>query len=604
MSALSPHAYALLKSVFGYDSFRPGQEEVIAAVLEGGPVLAVMPTGSGKSMCYQLPALLDEGLTIVVSPLIALMRDQVQQLLSLGVSAGSLNSSNTTQETDAVWSALKAGSLRLLFVSPERLAMDGLQGALARAGVKRIAIDEAHCVSEWGHDFRPEYRQIRTAVEAMGVGQVIAFTATADRNTRADIAGRLFDRSPTVFVHSFDRPNLDLRFAPKDQPRKQIEAFLKSHREQSGIIYCSSRDRTEKMASWLQDNGFESVAYHAGMEASQRARNQDRFLQEDGIVVAATIAFGMGINKPDVRFVVHADMPGSVEAYYQEIGRAGRDGLPAATLTLFGVEDMALRRRQIAEKDISDERRRIEHARFGRLAMLCEAASCRRQVLLSYFDEHAPACGRCDICRGEVALYDGTVDAQKALSAVYRTGQRFGATYLTDVLTGVESESVTRNGHQSIKTFGVGADRPRGEWGGIIRQLFAADALETASEEHGGFKLSAKGEAILLGQESIQLRKDPPKAPKPARSKVGKGQDMPEGLDEEDGKLFAALRRKRLELAREEGVAAYVVFADRTLIELARERPLSLREMAGIYGIGTAKLERYGEAFLEVVLAG
>ena len=604
MSVLAPQAYALLKSVFGYDQFRAGQEEVIAAVLKGGPVLAVMPTGSGKSMCYQLPALLDGGLTVVVSPLIALMRDQVQQLRHVGVSAGSLNSSNTPHETDEVWSALKAGSLRLLFLSPERLAMDGLHGALARAGVKRVAIDEAHCVSEWGHDFRPEYRQIRSAVEAMGNVQVIAFTATADRNTRADIASRLFDRTPNIFVHSFDRPNLDLRFAPKDQPRKQIDGFLKNHREQSGIIYCSSRDRTEKMTEWLKDSGIEAVAYHAGMDASHRARNQDRFLQEDGIVVAATIAFGMGINKPDVRFVVHADMPGSVEAYYQEIGRAGRDGLPASTLTLFGVEDMALRRRQIAEKQISEDRRRIEHARFGRLAMLCEAASCRRQVLLSYFDEQAPPCGRCDICRGEVALYDGTVDAQKALSAVYRTGQRFGATYLTDVLTGVESESVTRNGHQSIKTFGVGADRPRGEWGGIIRQLFAADALEAASEEHGGFKLSAKGEAILLGQESIQLRKDPPKAPKPARSKVGKGQDMPEGLDEEDGKLFAALRRKRLELAREEGVAAYVVFADRTLIELARERPLSLREMAGIYGIGTAKLERYGEAFLEVVLAG
>ena len=604
MSVLAPQAYALLKSVFGYDQFRAGQEEVIAAVLKGGPVLAVMPTGSGKSMCYQLPALLDGGLTVVVSPLIALMRDQVQQLRHVGVSAGSLNSSNTPHETDEVWSALKAGSLRLLFLSPERLAMDGLHGALARAGVKRVAIDEAHCVSEWGHDFRPEYRQIRSAVEAMGNVQVIAFTATADRNTRADIASRLFDRTPNIFVHSFDRPNLDLRFAPKDQPRKQIDGFLKNHREQSGIIYCSSRDRTEKMTEWLKDSGIEAVAYHAGMDASHRARNQDRFLQEDGIVVAATIAFGMGINKPDVRFVVHADMPGSVEAYYQEIGRAGRDGLPASTLTLFGVEDMALRRRQIAEKQISEDRRRIEHARFGRLAMLCEAASCRRQVLLSYFDEQAPPCGRCDICRGEVALYDGTVDAQKALSAVYRTGQRFGATYLTDVLTGTASESVARNGHQSIKTFGVGADRPRGEWGGIIRQLFAADALETASEEHGGFKLSAKGEAILLGQESIQLRKDPPKAPKPARSKVGKGQDMPEGLDEEDGKLFAALRRKRLELAREEGVAAYVVFADRTLIELARERPLSLREMAGIYGIGTAKLERYGEAFLEVVLAG
>lgn len=357
------------------------------------------------------------------------------------------------------------------------------------------------------------------------------------------------------------------------------------------------------MAIWLQDSGFESVAYHAGMEASQRARNQDRFLQEDGIVVAATIAFGMGINKPDVRFVVHADMPGSVEAYYQEIGRAGRDGLPASTLTLFGVEDMALRRRQIAEKQISEERRRIEHARFGRLAMLCEAASCRRQVLLSYFDEQAPPCGRCDICRGEVALYNGTVDAQKALSAVYRTGQRFGATYLTDVLTGTASESVSRNGHEAIKTFGVGADKTRTEWGGIIRQLFAADALETASEEHGGFKLSAKGEAILLGQESIQLRKDPPKAPKPPRSKVGKGQDAPEGLDEDETRIFTALRRKRLELAREEGVAAYVVFADRTLIELARQRPLSLREMAGIYGVGTAKLERYGEAFLEVLLS-
>ncbi len=603
MSVLDPKAYALLKSVFGYDEFRPGQEEVIAAVLAGGPVLAVMPTGSGKSMCYQLPAVLDEGLTVVVSPLIALMRDQVQQLRHVGVNAGSLNSSNTSHETDEVWSALKSGSLRLLFLSPERLAMDGLHNALSRAGVKRVAIDEAHCVSEWGHDFRPEYRQIRSAVEAMGNVQVIAFTATADRNTRADIAGRLFDRAPHIVVHSFDRPNLDLRFAPKDQPRKQIESFLKSHREQSGIIYCSSRDRTEKMATWLQDSGIESVAYHAGMEANQRARNQDRFLQEDGIVVAATIAFGMGINKPDVRFVVHADMPGSVEAYYQEIGRAGRDGLPASTLTLFGVEDMALRRRQIAEKQISEERRRIEHARFGRLAMLCEAASCRRQVLLSYFDEQVPPCGRCDICRGEVALYDGTVDAQKALSAVYRTGQRFGATYLTDVLTGTASESVSRNGHEAIKTFGVGADKTRTEWGGIIRQLFAGDALETASEEHGGFKLSAKGEAILLGQESIQLRKDPPKAPKPARSKVGKGQDAPEGLDEDETRIFTALRRKRLELAREEGVAAYVVFADRTLIELARQRPLSLREMAGIYGVGTAKLERYGEAFLEVLLS-
>lgn len=604
MATLPQKAYALLKSVFGYDQFRPGQEDVIAAVLSGEPVLAVMPTGSGKSMCYQLPALLDDGLTVVVSPLIALMRDQVQQLRHVGVTAGSLNSSNTPSETDAVWNDLRAGQLRLLFVSPERLAMDGLQTALMRAGVARVAIDEAHCVSEWGHDFRPDYREIRAAVDAMGARQVIAFTATADRNTRADIVERLFHTKPTIFVHSFDRPNLDLRFAPKDQPRKQIEQFLTQHRGQSGIIYCASRDRTEKLTEWLQQSGVEAVAYHAGMDASLRARNQDRFLQEDGVVVAATIAFGMGINKPDVRFVVHADMPGSVEAYYQEIGRAGRDGLPAATFTLYGVEDMAMRRRQIAEKEISDERKRIEQARFGRLAMLCEAASCRRQVLLSYFDEQAPPCGRCDICRGDVALYDGTVDAQKALSAVYRTGQRFGAAYLTDILTGTASENVSRNGHDRIKTFGVGKDYSRTHWSSIIRQLFAADALEPASETHGGFKLTAKGEAIVLGQDTILLRKDPPKAPKPARAKTSKGQEAPEGLDDDAARLFAALRRKRLDIAREEGVAAYVVFADRTLIELARKRPLSLHDMAGIYGIGTAKLERYGEAFLEVLLEG
>ena len=413
MNELPQKAYAFLKSVFGYDDFRPGQAEVIAAVLEGGPVMAIMPTGSGKSMCYQLPALVDEGLTLVVSPLIALMRDQVQQLRSLGVAAGTLNSTNDARETDEVWSSLRAGTLRLLFLSPERLAMDGLHQSLLRAGVRRIAIDEAHCVSEWGHDFRPEYRQIRTAVEAMGNVQVIAFTATADANTRADIAGRLFDRAPKIFVHSFDRPNLDLRFAAKDQPRRQIGSFLNAHRGQSGIIYCSSRDRTEKMADWLQENGFEGLPYHAGMDQQKRARNQDRFLQEDGIIIAATVAFGMGINKPDVRFVIHADMPASVEAYYQEIGRAGRDGLPAATLTLYGVEDMALRRRQIDEKSIGEERRRMEQARFTRLTMLCEAASCRRQALLACFDEQSEPCGACDICRGEVDLYDGSIDAQR-----------------------------------------------------------------------------------------------------------------------------------------------------------------------------------------------
>lgn len=590
-----------LKSVFGYDDFRPGQAEIIAAVLEGKPVLAVMPTGSGKSMCYQLPALVDGGLTLVVSPLIALMRDQVQQLRALGVEAGSLNSSNDDEESDRVWQALDDQRLRLLFLSPERLAMDGLRQRLARAGVRRIAIDEAHCVSEWGHDFRPEYRQIRQAVEAIGSVQVIGFTATADRNTRNDIVERLFDGPPSVFLHSFDRPNIDLCFAAKEQPRRQIAAFLNGHRGQSGIIYCASRDRTERMADWLNENGYEAVAYHAGMDRDLRARNQDRFLQEDGVIVAATVAFGMGINKPDVRFVVHADMPASVESYYQEIGRAGRDGLQSWTLTLYGVEDMALRRRQIDEKSIDDERRRIEHARFSRLTMLCESATCRRQALLACFDEPSTPCGQCDICRGEVALYDGTVDAQKALSAVYRTGQRFGAAYVSDVLMGVASEAIARNGHDQIKTFGVGSDKTKTAWTSILRQLFAADALASASEEYGGFRLTPRGEAILLGRETISLRKDAARPPKPPRTKGAQTAAI-EGLDADDAAMFAALRAARLAIAREEGVAAYVVFADRTLLELARQRPMTLREMAGIHGIGAAKLERYGEAFLEVLL--
>ena len=590
-----------LKSVFGYDDFRPGQAEVIAAVLEGKPVLAVMPTGSGKSMCYQLPALVDGGLTLVVSPLIALMRDQVQQLRALGVEAGSLNSSNDDEESDRVWQALDDQRLRLLFLSPERLAMDGLRQRLARAGVKRIAIDEAHCVSEWGHDFRPEYRQIRQAVEAIGSVQVIGFTATADRNTRNDIVERLFDAPPSVFLHSFDRPNIDLCFAAKEQPRRQIAAFLNGRRGQSGIIYCASRDRTERMADWLNENGYEAVAYHAGMDRDLRARNQDRFLQEDGVIVAATVAFGMGINKPDVRFVVHADMPASVESYYQEIGRAGRDGLQSWTLTLYGVEDMALRRRQIDEKSIDDERRRIEHTRFSRLTMLCESATCRRQALLACFDEPSTPCGQCDICRGEVALYDGTVDAQKALSAVYRTGQRFGAAYVSDVLMGVASEAIARNGHDQIKTFGVGSDKTKAAWAAILRQLFAADALASASDEYGGFRLTPRGEAILLGRETIALRKDAARPPKPARTKGAQAAAV-EGLDADDAAMFAALRAARLAIAREEGVAAYVVFADRTLLELARQRPMSLHEMAAIHGIGAAKLERYGEAFLEVLL--
>ncbi len=592
-------ARRLLKSVFGFDDFRPGQEEIVAAVFSGDPVLAVMPTGSGKSLCYQLPALLGEGLTLVVSPLIALMRDQVGQMQALGLAAATHNSQTSEDDAKKTWAQIRASELKLLFLSPERLAMDGLVEALSRSGVRRVAVDEAHCICEWGHDFRPEYRMIRKSVEKLGAVQVIAFTATADIAMREEIAERLFDRKPQIFVHSFDRPNISLSFAAKDQPRKQVTQFLAPRRGQSGIVYCASRAGTERLAESFAAQGFDTVAYHAGLDSARRNANQDRFLREDGVVAFATVAFGMGVNKPDVRFVAHADMPSSIEAYYQEIGRAGRDGLPADAFTLYGLEDMALRRRQIDEKALPDDRRRFEHQRFAALAALCEAASCRRQMLLAYFNEEAKPCGRCDVCLGLVALRDGTVEAQKALSAVYRTGQRFGAGYLCDLLTGAENETLRRNGHDALKTFGVGADQSKQQWTSIFRQLFAAGALGAASAEHGGFALTEKGEAILLGRESFVLRADPP------REKTAKKQPRAAGREEKvdatEGKIFEALRKLRRELAKDQGLAAYMVFADRTLLEMAERRPATMADLRAIHGVGERKIALYGEAFLEAI---
>lgn len=599
-------ARATLKSVFGYDDFRPGQWEVIEAALGGRDVFAVMPTGSGKSMCYQLPALVAGGLTLVVSPLIALMRDQVGQLTRAGVAAASLNSMNSESEAAEAWDRLNAGDLRLLFVSPERLAGDGLISRLSRLGVARLAIDEAHCVSQWGHDFRPEYRLLARAREALGGVPVTALTATADRQTREDIAQQLFPAPPQMVVHSFDRPNLKLAFAPKDQPRRQIDDFLRRHRGGSGIVYCSSRGRTERLAEGLREKGWNALPYHAGLEPGLRAHNQDIFLQEDGVVVCATIAFGMGINKPDVRFVVHADMPGSIESYYQEIGRAGRDGLPADTLTLYGVDDMALRRRQIDEKPIDDERRRIEHRRLNAMIDLCENALCRRSALLAYFGEEVAPCRhgqapfRCDLCGEDApALADMTLDARKLLSAVIRSGQRFGAGHLADILTGTATEAVRRQNHDGLKTFGVGADKPKSAWTALTRKLFAADALAEASSEHGGFRLTAKGEDILFGRETIALRADPFAERRSRRA--GREAARADGLDEGTAGLFEHLRKLRLQIAREEGVAAYIIFTDRTLIAMARERPLDLDGMRSIEGVGERKLAQYGEAFLEAI---
>ena len=596
-----PDARRALKDVFGYDDFRPGQEEIVAAVLAGEDVFAVMPTGSGKSMCFQLPAIVDGRLTVVVSPLIALMRDQVRQLVGLGVSAASLNSADSDDERRRTWAALEAGEISLLFVSPERLAAGGLPDQLRRLGAGRLVVDEAHCVSQWGHDFRPEYRQIPRIRKALGDIQVLAFTATADTATRRDILSELFEREPHRVVHSFDRPNLSLRFEPKERPSARIEAFVRERRGQSGIVYTASRSGAERLAAMFDRAGLPALAYHAGLDGETRSRRQDRFLQEDGLVMAATVAFGMGINKPDLRYVVHADMPSGIESYYQEIGRAGRDGLPADTLTLYGLDDMMLRRRQIAEKDVGPERRRIDEKRLAAMIDLCEVAPCRRQSLLAYFGEESGPCGHCDLCEAAQGPVDATLDARKALSAVARTGQRFGAAHLASLLVGEATEAIRRLRHDELKTFGVGQDKDKRAWQATIRQLFAAGALAEASEEFGGFALTEKGEDILFGRETIALRPLPARVTT-SRRRRGEGRvNRLAGLDEEQTKLFEELRAVRSSFSKDEGVAAFMIFPDRTLIEMATIRPTSRTQMREIQGVGDRKLLRYGDAFLDVI---
>jgi ATP-dependent DNA helicase RecQ len=591
-------ARSALKAIFGYDDFRPGQSEIIDWILGGEDVFAVMPTGSGKSMCYQLPAILDDGLTLVVSPLIALMRDQVRQLAALGVAAATVNTMSADSELDEAWRLLDAGELRLLFLSPERLANDRLVERLRRAGVRRLAIDEAHCVSQWGHDFRPEYRRLADVREALGKIQVVAFTATADKATQDDIVAQLFPRIPRILLHSFDRPNIALNFAPKDKPRLQIDAFLTRHHGESGIIYAASRARTEVLAASLAKKGHRALAYHAGLDHSVRSRNQDVFLGEDGVVIVATVAFGMGINKPDVRFVVHADMPAGIENYYQEIGRAGRDDLPADTLTLYGLDDMAVRRRQLAEKELTPAQRRVEQRRLSAMLDLCELATCRRQALLAYFGEAADACGSCDLCRNGSVLYDATTDAQKALSAAARTGERFGAGHLADLLIGEATDTIRRHGHDRLKTFGAGKDRSRHDWIGTVRQLFAAGALEDASAEHGGFRLTEPGQDILFGRRSITLRVPPPARRERREGRRGQAGTVQVALEPLAAALFEQLRKLRTTLAKAEGIAAYMVFADRTLVEMAERRPASDVALKALHGVGERKLQRYGAIFL------
>ncbi len=597
-------ARALLHSVFGFGAFRPGQEEIVRAVLEGENVLTVMPTGSGKSLCYQLPAITRPGLTLVISPLIALMRDQVRALTAAGVAAGSLNSGNDPAENARVLSLLRSGELRLLYVAPERLARPDMVEMLAESNVTMMAIDEAHCVSQWGHDFRPEYLTLGNLARQIGGRlQTMALTATADGPTRGDIVDKLFAAPPRTFVRSFDRPNLRLAFRAKDRSSKQVLAYVREHRGESGIVYCSSRRKVEELAETLKKDGVNALPYHAGLDKALRDRNQDRFQQEDGVVMTATVAFGMGIDKPDVRFVCHADLPSNVEAYYQEIGRAGRDGLPADTLTLYGMGDMQLRRVQIEQGDSSDERKRIERQRLNALLALAEAPRCRRQTLLTYFGEASQPCGNCDLCIEGVERYDATVDAQKAMSAIVRTGERFGLEHLIAIVTGDATENVRKFNHDRLPTFGVGKDRKAGEWRSIFRQISAIGLIAQDMMEHGRWWVTDEGWKVLKGESRIELRKD-----LAASSAKGSRRDRRVAVasaiaSDADGALLDALKALRSRLARAQNVPAYVVFSDRTLVELATHRPAHPAAMREIHGIGDAKLERYGTAFLEVVRA-
>ena len=590
-----PHI-ALLRDIFGFEAFRPGQEDIVQAVTEGKNVLAIMPTGGGKSLCFQLPALMREGVTVVISPLIALMRDQVRALQAVGVSAGALTSGNTSQETDAVWAALEQGTLKLLYIAPERLAAGSSVGMLRRIGVSMIAVDEAHCVSQWGHDFRPDYLRIGELRQALGV-PLAAFTATADEETQAEIINKLFDGvAPSSFLHGFDRPNLHLAFAAKDQPRKQILDFAGVRQGQSGIVYCGTRAKTETLSQALRESGHSACHYHGGMEAEDRRIVETRFQREDGLIVVATVAFGMGVDKPDIRWVAHADLPKSIESYYQEIGRGGRDGAPAETLTLFGSDDIRLRRSQIDEGLAPADRKMADHARLNALLGLAEALTCRRTTLLKYFGESAVTCNNCDLCDSPPELFDGTQPVRMALSAILRTGEWFGTGHLIDVLRGNDTEKVRQRAHNELPTFGVGKAISKAQWQAIFRQMMGYDLIRPDPERHGGLRFTENARPLLKGEAVIQLRKDSINAAAVERRPAVKSL-----VSDEDAPLLSALKAKRRALAEQQKAPAYIVFNDKTLIEMAERRPTTLDEMASVSGVGAKKLESYGQAFLSVI---
>ncbi len=593
-------ALEILKTVYGYDAFRGPQAEIVAHVIGGGNAFVLMPTGGGKSLCYQIPAIARPGMGLVVSPLLALMADQVAALRQAGVRAAALNSDLPAEERRALWRAIHGGDLDLLYVAPETLLRPAVLERLAGVKLSLIAIDEAHCLSQWGHDFRPSYRQLDALVGRFADTPRMALTATADEPTRAEILSHLAIAEADAFIAGFDRPNIRYAIEEKDNPRAQLKDFLKRHAGESGIVYCLSKRKTEETAAWLRDQGYDALTYHAGMDKASREANQMRFQRGEAVVMVATIAFGMGIDKPDVRFVAHLDLPGSIEAYYQETGRAGRDGLPSDTLMLYGHGDIALRSRFIEESDAPDQRKRMERQKLDALLGLAETAGCRRQALLSYFGDHCAPCGNCDTCAAPPELFDGTIATQKALSCIYRTGERFGQAYIVDVLLGADNDRIVQFGHDRISTFGIGTEHDGRMWRAILRQLIALRLVDVDLAGHGGLSIAPAGRDFLRDKPVLMLRV--PTAPRARRDKAARSAPPP-AVNDGDHDLFQALRQKRMEMARAQNVPPYVIFHDKTLIALATARPTSRAEMAHVPGIGDAKLDRYGAAFLDVIAA-
>ena len=598
-------ALDILQSVFGYTRFRDPQQAIVEHVADGGDALVLMPTGGGKSLCYQIPALLRQGTGIVVSPLIALMQDQVDALREAGVAAAYLNSSLDAQQQREVERQLLAGELNLLYVAPERLLTSRFLDLLERTEVALFAIDEAHCVSQWGHDFRPEYRELTILHRRFPSVPRIALTATADPRTREEIVERLALQQARQFVSSFDRPNIRYIVAQRHNPRSQLTSFLEGHRGDAGIVYCLSRRKVDETAQWLSDAGIAALPYHAGLDAAKRASNQQRFLREDGVVMVATVAFGMGIDKPDVRFVVHLDLPRSMEGYYQETGRAGRDGLPANAWMIYGLSDVVTMSQMIAQSESADERKRVERQKLESLLAYAEATRCRREVLLGAFGEdfHGP-CGRCDNCIEPPKTWDATVSAQKALSAVYRSGQRFGSGHVIDILRGIDNERMSQLGHDRLTTFGIGADMDEKQWRSVFRQLLASGLLATDAEGFGTLRLTASSRDVLVGDKSVHMREETRPARKASRrrdSQLVTGASL--GIEAYEQPMWEALRTLRSKLAKQHGVPAYVIFHDATLLAMLRALPETEEDLASISGIGEAKLKRYGRDFLDVINA-